>query len=188
MAKNMLFNEEARKAMLEGVKKLSSAVKATLGPTGRNVVIKNKDKPPHITKDGVTVANEVSLEDPIENLGAELVREVASKTGSAAGDGTTTATILAEAILTNGNSYLSAGVNATELRRGIDLAVKAVSEELAAMSRKVSSKEEIFQVASISANSDKEIGAMLADLIDEIGSDGVATIEESGTSETFSYK
>ena len=185
MAKNMLFNEEARKAMLEGVKKLSSAVKATLGPTGRNVVIKNKDKPPHITKDGVTVANEVSLEDPIENLGAELVREVASKTGSAAGDGTTTATILAEAILTNGNSYLSAGVNATELRRGIDLAVKAVSEELAAMSRKVSSKEEIFQVASISANSDKEIGAMLADLIDEIGSDGVATIEKSGTSETF---
>jgi chaperonin GroEL len=185
MAKDMLFHEEARKAMFEGVKKLSLAVKTTLGPTGRNVVIKNKGKPPFITKDGVTVANEVELSNHFENLGAELVREVASKTGSAAGDGTTTATVLAEAILETGHGYLGTGVNATELRRGINIAVKAVDEALSEMARPVSSKEEIFQVATISANSDPHIGKLLSDLIDDIGAEGVATIEKSGTSETF---
>jgi chaperonin GroEL len=185
MSKDMLFNEEARKAMFQGVKKLAKAVKATLGPTGRNVVIKKKGVPPFITKDGVTVANEVVLRDHFENIGAELVREVASKTGSMAGDGTTTATVLAESILKVGEQYLATGVNATELRRGIDEAVKAVCAELTKMSKPVSSKEEIYQVATISANNDAEIGKLLADLIDEIGSDGVATIEKSGTSETY---
>jgi chaperonin GroEL len=188
MSKDMLFNEDARKAMFSGVKKLARAVKATLGPTGRNVVIKKKDLPPFITKDGVTVANEVVLSDHFENIGAELVREVASKTGSMAGDGTTTATVLAESILKVGEQYLSTGVNATELRRGVDEAVKAVCKELTKMAKPVSSKEEIYQVATISANNDAEIGKLLADLIDDIGSDGVATIEKSGTSETFVEK
>lgn len=181
----MLFQEEARKAMFEGVKKLSQAVKTTLGPTGRNVVIKNKGRPPYITKDGVTVANEVELSDHFENLGAELVREVASKTGSSAGDGTTTATVLAEAILAHGQGYLASGVNATELKRGIDLSVKAVVDKLVSMAKAVSSKEEIFQIATISANGDKKIGSLLSTLIDDIGADGVATIEKSGTSETY---
>lgn len=185
MSKDMLFNEDARKAMFTGVQKLARAVKATLGPTGRNVVIKKTGMPPFITKDGVTVANEVVLADHFENIGAELVREVASKTGSMAGDGTTTATVLAEAILEIGAQYLATGVNASELRRGIDEAVKAVTQHLVEMAKPVSSKEEIYQVAAISANNDAEIGKLLADLIDDIGSDGVATIEKSGTSETF---
>ena len=185
MSKDMLFNEDARKAMFKGVKKLARAVKATLGPTGRNVVIKKTGLPPFITKDGVTVANEVVLDDHFENIGAELVREVASKTGSMAGDGTTTATVLAEAILEIGAQYLATGVNATELSRGIDKSVKAVTAELTRMAKPVSSKEEIYQVATISANNDAEIGKLLADLIDDIGSDGVATIEKSGTSETY---
>lgn len=188
MPKDMLFNEEARKAMFQGVKKLARAVKATLGPTGRNVVIKKEGVPPFITKDGVTVANEVVLSDHFENLGAELVKEVACKTGALVGDGTTTATVLAEAILEIGSQYLATGVNATELRRGIDLAVQTVSEELVKMAKPVLTKEEIFHVATISSNSDLEIGTLLADLIDDIGSDGVATIEKSGTSETFVEK
>jgi len=188
MSKDMLFSDEARKAMFAGVKKLSKAVKSTLGPTGRNVVIKKKGKPPFITKDGVTVANEIELEDPFENLGAELVKEVASKTGSAAGDGTTTATVLAEAILEIGDRYISTGVNATELRRGLEFAVKAVEAELTKQAQPVRSKEEIFQVATISANNDREIGKILSDLIEDIGADGVATIEKSGTSDTYVEK
>jgi len=188
MSKDILFYEDARKAMFEGVKKLSKAVKATLGPTGRNVVIKKEGQPPFITKDGVTVANEVVLADHFENIGAELMQEVAAKTGAVVGDGTTTATVLAEAILEVGSQYLATGVNASELRRGLDLAIQAVSAELIKMAKPVSSREEIFQVATISSNSDEEIGKLLADLIDDIGSDGVATIEKSGTSETFVEK
>ena len=188
MSKDMLFNDKARRAMFAGVSKLARAVKTTLGPTGRNAVIKKKGQAPFITKDGVTVANEVILEDHFENIGAELVREVASKTGSMAGDGTTTATVLAEAILDAGESQIAAGTNATELRRGIDAAVKTVTETLKNMAKPVSSEDEVFQVATISANNDAEIGKLLADLVNDIGSDGVATIEESGTSETFVEK
>jgi chaperonin GroEL len=185
MSKDMLFHDEARNRIFEGVKKLAKAVKATLGPTGRNVVVKNKDKPAFITKDGVTVAKEIDLEDRFESLGAELVIEVASKTADVAGDGTTTAVVLAEAMLENGARHVASGVNTTELKRGIDKAVKAAEKVLSNLAKPVKSKEEIYQVASISANNDEEIGGLLADLIDEIGSDGVATIEKSGTPETF---
>lgn len=185
MAKEMLFHDEARRAIFSGVEKLARAVKATLGPTGRNVVIKRKGMAPFITKDGVTVAKEVSLVDEFENLGAELVREVASKTADAAGDGTTTATVLAEAILSNGARHLASGVNATELKRGIDEAVKVVVSEIESLAKPVRSKDEMYQVACISSNNDEHVGKLLADLINEIGSDGVATIEKSGSSETF---
>lgn len=185
MPKEMLFQDEARRAIFAGVAKLARAVKATLGPTGRNVVIKKKGRPPFITKDGVTVAREVVLTDEFENLGAELVREVASKTADAAGDGTTTATVLAEAILSNGARHLVNGVNATELKRGIDTAVKVVLEQLDALAKPVKSKDEMYQVACISSNGDEHVAKLLSDLIDEIGSDGVATIEKSGSSETF---
>lgn len=185
MPKEMLFKDDARRAIFSGVKKLAQAVKATLGPTGRNVVIKKEGRAPFITKDGVTVANEVSLSDDFENLGAELVREVASKTASAAGDGTTTATVLAEAILEAGARHLETGVNATELKRGIDLAVEEVVKKLTTISKIVNSSEEMLQVASISANHDQHVGNLIANLIEEIGPDGVATIEKSGTSETF---
>lgn len=184
----MRFNDEARASVFKGVQKLAQAVKTTLGPTGRNVIIKKKGKSPFITKDGVTVANEVELSDEFENLGAELVREVASRTASAAGDGTTTATVLAEAILKEGSRHLATGINTTELKRGIDAAVKVVVESIDEQARPVKSKEEMFQVASISANNDEEIGGLLSELIDEIGSDGVATIEKSGTTETFIEK
>jgi len=185
MHKEILFADEARSKMFAGVQKLSKAVKTTLGPTGRNVVIKKAGTPPFITKDGVTVAKEVVLEDHFENLGAELLQEVASKTGSVVGDGTTTATILAEAILETGFQFLANGTNATELRQGMKRALETVEAELDKMARPVNSKEEIFNVASISSNSDVEIGRLLADLIDDIGADGIATIEKSGTSETF---
>jgi len=188
MSKEMRFNDEARSLVFKGVQKLAQAVKTTLGPTGRNVIIKKTGKAPFITKDGVTVAREVELSDEFENLGAELVREVASRTALAAGDGTTTATVLAEAILEEGARHLTTGVNTTELKRGIDLAVKAVRSELDSLSQPVKSKKEMFQVASISANNDSEIGELLSELIDEIGSDGVATIEKSGTTETFIEK
>jgi len=181
----MRFEDDARKAIFKGVEKLSKAVKSTLGPTGRNVLIKRKNSPPIITKDGVTVAKEVSLEDDYENLGAELVREVASKTATMAGDGTTTATVLAEAILTEGAKHLEAGVNATELNRGISLAVKTVVDRLSEMSVPVKSKGDMLNVATISANSDKEIGTLLADLVDDIGCDGVATIDKSGSERTY---
>jgi chaperonin GroEL len=185
MSIEMIFQDEARKAVFAGVKKLAQAVKATLGPTGRNVVIKKNNQPPFITKDGVTVAREVELEDPFENIGAELVREVASRTATSAGDGTTTATVLAEAILEIGSRHLASGVNATELKKGVDLAVEAVIKQLDVMAKPVKSKEEIQQVATISANNDAHIGKLLSDLIDEIGAEGVATIDKSGTIDTF---
>ena len=185
MPKDMLFSDEARKSIFNGVQKLAKAVKATLGPTGRNVVIKKDNSAPFITKDGVTVANEVDLEDEFENIGAQLVREVASKTSSAAGDGTTTATVLAEAILSIGARHLSSGVNATELKKGIDGAVKVALNHVSEQSVSISSKEEMRQVATISSNGDEHVGELLADLIDEIGADGVATLEKSGTSDTF---
>jgi chaperonin GroEL len=188
MHKDILFTDEARAKISAGVKKLSQAVKTTLGPTGRNVVIKKDGKPPFITKDGVTVAREVVLKDHFENLGAELLQEVASKTGSVVGDGTTTATVLAEAILETGSQLLVSGTNATEIRIGMNKALEVVEEELCKLARPVNSKEEIFNVATISANNDKQVGSLLADLIDDIGADGIATIEKSGTSETFVEK
>ena len=178
MTKDMLFEDKARQAIFEGVKILARAVKTTLGPTGRNVVIKKATGAPHITKDGVTVAREVSLADKFQNLGVELVREVANKTATAAGDGTTTATVLAEAILDSGAKFLASGVNTTELKRGIDLAVKAVVAHLDKSSKKITSQQETIQVASISANNDSEIGVLLGTLINEIGADGVATVEK----------
>jgi len=178
MTKDMLFEDKARQAIFEGVRVLARAVKTTLGPTGRNVVIKKGNGPPHITKDGVTVAREVSLADKFQNLGVELVREVANKTATAAGDGTTTATVLAESILENGAKFLASGVNTTELKRGIDLAVKAVIAHLDATCKKVSSAQETIQVATISANNDAEIGTLLGNLINDIGANGVATVEK----------
>lgn len=180
----MLFQDDARKAIFLGVKKLAQAVKITLGPTGRNVVIKKDKLAPYITKDGVTVAKEVELEDPFENIGAELIREVATKTADI-GDGTTTATILAEALLEIGSRHLESGVNATELKSGIDQAVAVVVKHLTKMAKPIQSKEEIRQIATISANGDEYIGKLLSDLIDEIGSDGVATIDKSGSHETY---
>jgi chaperonin GroEL len=185
MSRDMLFHDEARKSIFEGVKKLSKAVKATLGPTGRNVVIKRKGEAPFITKDGVTVAKEVVLEDPCENLGAELVLEVASRTADVAGDGTTTAIVLAEAILQIGARHLAAGVNTAELKKGMDMAVSVAEKKLTELARPVSSRDEIFNVACISANNDTEVGELLADLINEVGAEGVVTIEKNGTPETF---
>lgn len=181
----MLFEDEARNAIFLGVKQLAKAVKATLGPTGRNVVIKKNGSIPHITKDGVTVAREVVLEDHFQNLGVELVREVASRTAIMAGDGTTTATVIAESILENGARFLASGVNATELKRGIDLAVKVVVARLTELSKKITTTQEIIQVATVSANNDTEIGSLLGNLISEIGSDGVATIERSPNADTY---
>lgn len=183
MTKDMLFEDKARQAIFEGVKTLARAVKTTLGPTGRNVVIKRSTGAPHITKDGVTVAREVALADKFQNLGVELVREVASKTATAAGDGTTTATVLAESILENGAKFLANGVNTFELKRGIDQAVKAVLEHLDKTAKKVSSEQEAIQVATVSANNDSEIGNLLGTLINEIGPDGVATVEKVASTE-----
>ncbi|MEO0278747.1 MAG: chaperonin GroEL, partial [candidate division WOR-3 bacterium] len=184
-AKELLFNEEGRRALLRGVEKLAKAVKATLGPAGRNVILEKKFGSPTITKDGVTVAKEVELPDPFENLGAQLVREVASKTSDVAGDGTTTATILAEAIFRNGLKYIASGANAIEIKRGIDVAVDKVVEELKKMSREVQGRKEISEVASISANNDKEIGEKIAEAMDKVGKDGVITVEEAKGIETY---
>jgi chaperonin GroEL len=183
-AKQLLFDEGARHALLRGVEKLSKAVKATLGPAGRNVVLDKKFGSPTITKDGVTVAKEIELEDPYENIGAQLVREVASKTSDIAGDGTTTATVLAEAIYREGLKNVTAGANPTELKRGIDRAVEAIVEELAAISKKVKDKEDIRQVATVSANWDKTIGEIIADALDKVGKDGTVTVEEAKSIET----
>jgi chaperonin GroEL len=180
----MQFDEHARHALLRGVEKLSRAVKATLGPRGRNVVLDKKFGSPTITKDGVTVAKEIELEDPYENIGAQLVREVASKTSDIAGDGTTTATVLAEAIYKEGLKNVTAGANPTSLQRGIDIAVTAIVEELARISKKVKDKEEIKQVATVSANWDTTIGEIIADALDKVGKDGTVTVEEAKTIET----
>jgi chaperonin GroEL len=183
-AKQIQFDETARHSLLRGVEKLSRAVKATLGPRGRNVVLDKKFGSPTITKDGVTVAKEIELEDPYENIGAQLVREVASKTSDIAGDGTTTATVLAEAIYKEGLKNVTAGANPTSLQRGIQKAVDAITEELARISKKVKDKEEIKQVATVSANWDTTIGEIIADALDKVGKDGTVTVEEAKTIET----
>ncbi len=179
MAKQLIFNEDARRSVLKGVEILSQAVKVTLGPKGRNVVIEKKFGSPTITKDGVTVAKEIELEEPYENIGAQLVKEVAEKTSDTAGDGTTTATILAEAIYKEGLKNVAAGANPMALKRGIDKAVEVVTEELKKISKPVKDKKEIAQVATIAANGDSRIGELIADAMDKVGKDGVITVEEA---------
>jgi chaperonin GroEL len=183
-AKQLQFDEAARHALLRGVEKLAKAVKATLGPSGRNVILDKKFGSPTITKDGVTVAKEIELEDPYENMGAQLVREVASKTSDVAGDGTTTATVLAESIFREGLRNVTAGANPTLLQRGIYQAVEAIVVELAKISKKVSDRTEIAQVATVSANWDKTIGEIIADAMDKVGKDGTITVEEAKSIET----
>ncbi len=179
MAKQLLFDEPARQALLRGVTMLSDAVKATLGPKGRNAILDKKFGAPTITKDGVTVAKEIELKDPWENMGAQLVKEVASKTSDAAGDGTTTATVLAYAILKEGIKNVVAGASPMDIKRGIDKAVETVVEELKKMSRPVVDKKEIAQVGTISANNDSSIGELIAEAMDKVGKDGVITVEEA---------
>jgi chaperonin GroEL len=183
-AKQLQFDESARQALLRGVEKLAKAVKATLGPAGRNVILDKKFGSPTITKDGVTVAKEIELEDSYENMGAQLVREVASKTSDLAGDGTTTATVLAEAIFREGLKNVTAGANPTSLQRGILKAVDAIVEELKKISKKVSDRTEIAQVATVSANWDQTIGEIIADAMDKVGKDGTITVEEAKSIET----
>ena len=183
-AKQLLFDEAARQKVLRGVELLSKAVKVTLGPKGRNVVIDKKFGSPTVTKDGVTVAKEVELPDPYENMGAQMVKEVASKTSDAAGDGTTTATVLAESIYKEGLKNVTAGSNPIFLKRGIDKAVEAAVTELARISKKVNDREEIRQVATVSANWDETIGNIIADAMDKVGKDGTITVEEAKSIET----
>jgi len=179
MAKQLIFSEDARRAVLKGVEMLARAVKVTLGPKGRNAVIEKKFGSPTITKDGVTVAKEIELEDPYENIGAQLVKEVAEKTSDTAGDGTTTATVLAEAIFKEGIKNVAAGANPMALKRGIDKSVAVVIEELKKLSKPVKDKKEIAQVATIAANGDSKIGELIADAMEKVGKDGVITVEEA---------
>ncbi|MFO1487367.1 MAG: chaperonin GroEL [Verrucomicrobiota bacterium] len=183
-SKQLIFDEQARQALLRGVQKLSRAVVATLGPKGRNVVIDKKFGSPTVTKDGVTVAKEVELEDPYENMGAQMVKEVASKTSDAAGDGTTTATVLAEAIYREGLKYVTSGASPIGIQRGINKAVEAAVEQLGKIAKKVKDKEEIKQVATVSANWDTTIGEIIADAMDKVGKDGTITVEEAKSIET----
>src|SRR5271170_1588236 len=183
-AKQLVFEEAARQALLKGVNKLARAVVATLGPKGRNVVLDKKFGSPTVTKDGVTVAKEIELEDPYENMGAQMVREVASKTSDAAGDGTTTATVLAEAIYREGLKYVTSGASPINIQRGINKAVAAAVDQLAKISKKVKDKEEIKQVATVSANWDTTIGEIIADAMDKVGKDGTITVEEAKSIET----
>jgi len=183
-AKQLLFDEAARQAVLRGVNKLSRAVTATLGPKGRNVVIDKKFGSPTVTKDGVTVAKEIELEDPYENMGAQMVREVASKTSDAAGDGTTTATVLAEAIYREGLKFVTSGGNPIGIQRGIQKAVDAAVAHLDKIAKKVKDKEEIKQVATVSANWDTQIGEIIADAMDKVGKDGTITVEEAKSIDT----
>lgn len=183
-AKQLIFDELARQSLLKGVNKLARAVTATLGPKGRNVVLDKKFGSPTVTKDGVTVAKEIELEDPYENMGAQMVREVASKTSDAAGDGTTTATVLAEAIFREGLKNVTAGASPISLQRGIQKAVDAAVEQLAKISKRVKDKEEIKQVATVSANWDTTIGEIIADAMDKVGKDGTITVEEAKSIET----
>ncbi|MBM3832050.1 MAG: chaperonin GroEL [Verrucomicrobia bacterium] len=183
-AKQLLFDESARQALLKGVNKLAKAVTATLGPKGRNVVLDKKFGSPTVTKDGVTVAKEIELEDPYENMGAQMVREVASKTSDAAGDGTTTATVLAEAIFREGLKNVTAGASPISLQRGIQKAVEAAVDQMAKIAKKVKDKEEIKQVATVSANWDTTIGEIIADAMDKVGKDGTITVEEAKSIET----
>src|SRR5450432_4157629 len=183
-AKHVHFSSDARDRMLRGVNILADAVKITLGPKGRNVVIEKSWGAPRTTKDGVTVAKEIELSDKFENLGAQLIREVASKTSDAAGDGTTTATVLARAIVKEGCKAVAAGMNPMDLKRGVDLAVEAVVADLQKNSKKVTSNEEIAQVGTISANGDAEIGRFLAEAMKKVGNEGVITVEEAKSLET----
>jgi chaperonin GroEL len=183
-AKLIHFDAEGRAALKRGVDKLADAVKVTLGPKGRNVIIEKKFGAPTVTKDGVTVAKEIELEDPIENMGAQMVREVASKTSDVAGDGTTTATVLAQAIYREGLKNVTAGANPMDLKRGIDMAVTSIVEELKKISRTISDKKEIAQVGTISANNDTEIGNLIAEAMEKVGKDGVITVEEAKGTET----
>src|SRR6186713_456316 len=183
MAKQIIYGEESRQAILRGVNSLANAVKVTLGPKGRNVVLDKKFGSPTITKDGVTVAKEIDLKDPLENMGAQMVREVASKTSDVAGDGTTTATVLAQAIYREGSKNVTAGANPMDVKRGIEKAVAAVTEELKKLSKPVKGNM-IAQVGTISANNDETIGKIIAEAMEKVGKDGVITVEESKTMET----
>src|SRR5688572_8635299 len=183
-AKDLVYSENARAAMLRGVDALANTVKVTLGPKGRNVVLSRKFGSPVVTKDGVTVAKEIELQDRYENMGAQMVKEVASKTSDLAGDGTTTATILAQAIYREGIKNVAAGANPMDLKRGIDRAVEVVVEELKKISKPVKTKKEQEQVASVSANNDKTIGALIAEAMEKVGKDGVVTVEEARSMET----
>src|SRR5438132_83007 len=183
MPKDIFYREDARSAILRGVNALADAVKVTLGPKGRNVILDKKFGSPTITKDGVTVAKEIDLKDPMENLGARMVREVASKTSDVAGDGTTTATVLAQGLYREGIKNVTAGINPMELKKGIDRAVQVVVEELKRLSKPVRGKM-IAQVGAISANNDEEIGSIIAEAMEKVGKDGVITVEESKTMDT----
>jgi chaperonin GroEL len=184
MPKQLKFDEEARSALLRGVTVMAAAVKATLGPKGRNIVIDKKFGSPTITKDGVTVAKEIELKDKYENMGAQMVREVASKTSDVAGDGTTTATVLAQAIFREGLKNVTAGANPMGLKRGIEAAVEAVTDELKKLSKSTKDKKEITQVATIASNNDKTIGSLIAEAMEKVGKDGVITVEESKSADT----
>src|SRR5260370_28945364 len=184
MPKQILFSDEGRAALLRGVSIMASAVKATMGPKGRNVVIDKKFGSPTITKDGVTVAKEIELKDNYEDMGAQMIKEVASKTSDIAGDGTTTATVLAQAIVRDGLKNVTAGANPMGLKRGIDKAVDVVVEELKKMSKSTKDKKEIAQVATIASNNDKTIGNLIAEAMEKVGKDGVITVEESKSAET----
>jgi chaperonin GroEL len=184
MAKQIYFNTKSRENLRKGVDILANAVKVTLGPKGRNVILDKKFGAPTITKDGVTVAKEIELKDPVENLGAQLVKEVASKTADDAGDGTTTATILAQAIFNNGIKNVAAGANPMDLKRGVDKAVKCVVADLKSQSKEIKDASEIAQIATVSANNDRKIGNMVADAMDKVGRDGVITVEEAKSTET----
>jgi chaperonin GroEL len=178
MAKQIVHGEESRQAILRGVNLLADAVKVTLGPKGRNVVIEKKFGSPTITKDGVTVAKEVELEDVYENMGAQMVKEVASKTSDVAGDGTTTATVLAEAIFNEGLKAVAAGVNPVHMKEGIEKAVEDITAELKKMAVKIKSTQEMAQVGTVASNGDTEIGKMLAEAMEKVGKDGVITVDE----------
>jgi len=183
-AKQLMFDEAARIAVLRGVSKLAKAVTATLGPKGRNVVIGKKWGSPTITKDGVSVAKEIELEDPYDNMGAQMVREVASKTSDIAGDGTTTATVLAEGVYREGLKYVASGANPIGIQRGINKAVEAAVEHLDKIAKKVKDKDEIKQVATVSANWDTQIGEIISDAMDKVGKDGTITVEEAKSMDT----
>ncbi|MEL6413237.1 MAG: chaperonin GroEL, partial [Bacteroidota bacterium] len=184
MAKTILFDSEAREKLKKGVDTMANAVKVTLGPKGRNVILDKKYGAPSVTKDGVSVAKEIELKDPVENMGAQLVKEVASKTADSAGDGTTTATLLAQSIFTHGIKNVAAGANPMDLKRGIDKSVIEIVERLKKNSKPISDAKEIEQVATISANNDNVIGKMIADAMDKVGKDGVITVEEAKGTET----
>lgn len=184
MAKQLMFNEEARKKLLSGVEQISQAVKVTLGPKGRNVLLDKKFGAPTVTKDGVSVAKEIELEDPYENMGAQLLKEVATKTNDVAGDGTTTATVLAYSMVREGLKAVAAGMTPIELKRGMDKAVAIAVDDIKKSSKEIKSSDEVAHVASVSANNDEEIGKILADAIEKVGKDGVITVEEAKTMET----